>query len=486
MTKLFTLVFLIFSFGAIGQIGYDQSATTLENATYTGANHLSSDPTSGGQPGKFPGDSYSGTVTDDGVSADFTVTHLAEQKGYQPSTENKVFSSPGYGIGINAQSDYTPPSVGTGNDVMAYKITLTNVPTTHKPVIRLMQDYFGQNSEYSTYKVSWVGGETANAVYKDAPANSAVDAAGLPPTTTNGYYKFGSHVEDPSIPNSSNFDLNNRQIEGLDHEGEITNGGTFNVYALPNNKAEWHVEFPVGVTEVSVIKTVSTGGVDATQNPQEEPASYYSDPANGIGKLYPAYGNEAGYARANGESTREFFAFKVDFVPNSILPVEFGEINAHSTKDGVHVSWSTLSEINNSHFEVERSHDGINFYNIGKILGKGNSSSKLEYKFIDSESDGYGKLYYRIKQVDFDGRSAFSEIVYVKLGFSESISIYPNPASSGKLHLKGVKVRTVDVYDLKGRIVYSGGSKSMDLSQLQKGVYIVVVNKHFKERIVLF
>jgi hypothetical protein len=74
------------------------------------------------------------------------------------------------------------------------------------------------------------------------------------------------------------------------------------------------------------------------------------------------------------------------------------------------ISWSTLSEYNNDRFEIERSDDAINFIKIGEIKGKGNSNSINKYEFIDLNLKN---IYYRIKQIDYDGREILTDIKYI-------------------------------------------------------------------------
>ena len=67
------------------------------------------------------------------------------------------------------------------------------------------------------------------------------------------------------------------------------------------------------------------------------------------------------------------------------------------------LSWKTASEINNSHFEIERSNNGKDFIKIGEIAGQGTSNSTKRYQFTD-KNPGSAQQYYRLKQVDFDGK----------------------------------------------------------------------------------
>jgi hypothetical protein len=173
------------------------------------------------------------------------------------------------------------------------------------------------------------------------------------------------------------------------------------------------------------------------------------------------------------------------------LPVEWISFTGKKVFDNVELSWTTATEINNSHFEVERSTDGRNFEQVGEVKGAGNSHTPINYNYTDVTPFGSNSmLYYRLKQVDFNGEFEYSKTIAVsnnKQGNGVTIeAINPNPFTE-KLNLTLNNVSegnvTIEVYDLSGRKHYtqttlsSGqGTLSIDLSSLSnlaKGVYIV-------------
>ena len=95
------------------------------------------------------------------------------------------------------------------------------------------------------------------------------------------------------------------------------------------------------------------------------------------------------------------------------LPIELISFTGHSEGVVNKLEWSTASEINNDYFTLERSEDGINFTEIGKVVGAGNSTSKLNYTFID-EKPLYGINYYILRQTDYNGDYELSNIVAIK------------------------------------------------------------------------
>ncbi len=87
-------------------------------------------------------------------------------------------------------------------------------------------------------------------------------------------------------------------------------------------------------------------------------------------------------------------------------------IEAKELEVGNMISWSTTQEINNKLFQVEKSTDGINFEMVGEVEGAGNSINEQNYRYLDI-STGSSKSFYRIKQVDFEGKAGHTHTVMV-------------------------------------------------------------------------
>jgi len=113
------------------------------------------------------------------------------------------------------------------------------------------------------------------------------------------------------------------------------------------------------------------------------------------------------------------------------LPVELLNFEGFCTNGSINLQWITSSEINNDHFEIERSVNGSDWKNIGSVDGAGNSNSEIQYTFAD-RNILEGVIYYRLRQVDYDGSSKLSDIIQVRCAFESLnpiIFIYPNPFS---------------------------------------------------------
>ena len=157
----------------------------------------------------------------------------------------------------------------------------------------------------------------------------------------------------------------------------------------------------------------------------------------------------------------------------SPLPVELTRFNATAKDQSVNVDWATASEKNSDRFEIQRSATGEAFETVGTVKGQGNTSSAHNYAFVDSRPLA-GRSYYRLRQVDTDGTTAFSPVAAVQL--RSELAVYPNP-SAGVVTLPAtsgdVRYRLLNIV---GQTLLSGqatGNDQLDLTKLGKGTYFL-------------
>ncbi|WP_254411614.1 T9SS type A sorting domain-containing protein [Dyadobacter diqingensis] len=139
------------------------------------------------------------------------------------------------------------------------------------------------------------------------------------------------------------------------------------------------------------------------------------------------------------------------------------------------LEWSTTAETNNDYFEIQRSDDAQAFETIGVREGMGDTKTLVDYEYTD-EKPFSDIVYYRLKQVDFDGTFAFSRIIAViKKEEQHADYIFPNPTGSTvEVSAEGSDVAEVTIFDNGGRIVLVEKSPTqIDVSELKKGDYIV-------------
>ncbi len=141
----------------------------------------------------------------------------------------------------------------------------------------------------------------------------------------------------------------------------------------------------------------------------------------------------------------------------STLPVELIDFSVINQNGYAQLNWMTASEINNDYFEVYRSADGLNLELIGKVEGSGNSTVQKEYRLYDY-MPLEGTSYYRLKQVDFDGKFEWSD--YISFQNDEEVdlefTVYPNPVLGNSIQVKlnqNASKIMVELVDSRGALV---------------------------------
>ena len=159
----------------------------------------------------------------------------------------------------------------------------------------------------------------------------------------------------------------------------------------------------------------------------------------------------------------------------TFLPIELTDFYANINNNAVDLNWTTASEDNNDKFEIERSNDAVNFETIGNVKSKasnGKSTNKLNYDHKDQNPLG-NVSYYRLKQVDKDKTSSYSNIISVNFIKANNIKfvVYPNP-NSGEftVDVSGLENNhpiEITLSDPNGRSVYNSTFNLNDESSLK-------------------
>lgn len=180
------------------------------------------------------------------------------------------------------------------------------------------------------------------------------------------------------------------------------------------------------------------------------------------------------------------------------LPGSITDLGAAYTDNKVQVKWTTAFESNNDRFEIERSTDGASFKTVGNVKGQDNSGTEHSYAFEDDVKRNTitkNDLYYRLKQVDNNGKAAYSKILVVRVYQSkslQSVSVTPNPAVNDirvNVQLNENSFIVTKVMNDSGAEIMrkasrgNTGANSFAMegsSQLQAGVYFleVIINSH--------
>lgn len=163
------------------------------------------------------------------------------------------------------------------------------------------------------------------------------------------------------------------------------------------------------------------------------------------------------------------------------LPVSLQYFNATRMENIARLEWLTTQEQHNSGFEIEKSTDAQTWKRIAfvkSLVSGGNSNMALKYTYSDTILPGYN-IFYRLKQIDFDGKFQFSEIRRVSAVSKANIVVYPNP-SKGHITLTGLtNGDIIDIYDIGGKKVKTVRSNSntfqFSITDIIDGNYRIVV-----------
>ncbi len=143
------------------------------------------------------------------------------------------------------------------------------------------------------------------------------------------------------------------------------------------------------------------------------------------------------------------------YLGGPLLPIRLISFGVITQNGKAAISWTTGFEQNSSHFEIQRSFNGINFTTAGKVNAAGNSTTALKYSFTDLGTL-LGMNYYRLKQIDLDGSVYYSEIKQINITPVNPIVVYPNPATNAiniQFPEHGCNKVDITVYNLKGQVV---------------------------------
>jgi hypothetical protein len=192
----------------------------------------------------------------------------------------------------------------------------------------------------------------------------------------------------------------------------------------------------------------------------------------------------AGNTRIYG-SAIDLGAFEFD--PNTTLPMKLLSFTAQKQNQNALLQWTTAEEQNCKGYEVERSGDSKTWSKMGFVNSlsmNGNSIQDLNYTFTDN-APLQGKNFYRLKQIDFDGRYEYGPVRMVTFDVVNNICIYPNPAKES-VNITGLQGgETVVMFDISGKVLKELKSNSTDmlipLQDLVAGAYQVLIISESKE-----
>jgi len=306
--------------------------------------------------------------------------------------------------------------------------------------------------------------------------------------------KFVSHT------NSSPVNIPTVYATGLDIDGDNSNLKEFNTfygsnYFILENATNLSPSVVVGnITEVTSIGrkftgiTTEYGGIDTTQT-NVMTTNVFSN----INKITVRVGASTSGSAFDTDRMHSIWFKNFTFTsPLSTLPVKLASFTATLGKNNkADLKWTTASEINVSHFVVERSTDGANYNEAGVVFAYGNATDKTNYSFSDNLSNiQSGVVYYRLRSVDLDGKGMYSETRIIKIGKQAenviTITAFPNPVTNEvriaiPAEWQNKKVN-YEVLNANGQVAKktetasSSQVESINTSNLSRGFYVVRVS----------
>jgi PKD repeat protein len=178
-------------------------------------------------------------------------------------------------------------------------------------------------------------------------------------------------------------------------------------------------------------------------------------------------------------------------ITGTILPVELTYFRAENQGNTNLLTWQTASEKNNQGFEIERSSDGKVWETIGFVQGNGTTAEVSDYEFIDNLNhvgfENRHGLYYRLKQVDFDGKYEHSNIVQLATSNSQpETRIFPNPATD-VISIEIDKPTFIQIINSTGQILLEkqiSNTEQLDVSHLSNGIYFLKTGQSMQQVII--
>ena len=292
------------------------------------------------------------------------------------------------------------------------------------------------------------------------------------------YYNTGP-INDPDVTSTTPTSSTINSISGNEY-WRISDGGA-----------------PAGETAIIGLSWDGNSDVSANSSEREELEVMAWNPASSTWDNFGGQNFSSGHTQSAGDfesSSALTFSERIITLgskdASNPLPVDLISFKAMRAEEGVRLEWETASEQNNDYFEVQKSADGKTFNSIGEVAGSGTTNEHHSYSFIDGKPY-QGITYYRLKQVDFDGKYNYSKIVLIDIddvGRNEfGFIMYPNPTKNSEVFLRFItndyhSPVKVSIINTIGVPTYSGLIDLQDLTGdlrislkrgIKPGMYIV-------------
>jgi hypothetical protein len=494
-----------------GNANIEKNGSTANNSTggniFNGTTLLTNSSTAQWRLASTSADTFNGPVTFTKTSTGVLLPAYAGTNSFYSditiNSASAVTFGGGAGIveldGSNNQTITSSNSIPVIQQLIVNKTSGTNTVTLNSPVSigsaatlttgiinTTSANYLNFNSGSSVLGAS-------GASYVDGPVRKTGSTAFDFPTGNNSIYR-------PIAMSAPNVAADAFTAQYFNAAQPYGDEGTFASPLYTISACEyWTLDRTIGTSDVAV-----TLGWNSADCPQD---AYVTDPSSLVvarwdGSAWVSHGNGGTTGNAatgtvsSSAAITSFSPFALGTTsPVNPLPVEWLSFACSKTNTGtVKLTWITASELNSDYFSIEKSKDGLSFQSIGKMKASGTTNNTNRYIYEDSSINS-GRAYYRLKQVDLDGKFEYSEVCYVNSPVEEyTLKIYPNPGSNTVyIDLGGEEALSFSVLNNLGQKLsvpsYDGDAKKvLDTSNLTAGFYIIEVTidrKVFKEKIMI-
>ena len=309
------------------------------------------------------------------------------------------------------------------------------------------------------------------------------------------YINYNTSAFGTNVSSNSNIEftyVNGTCILGQ-HEKDFNFGDLYKDYVANDNTTSrvsfsWQQNYAAGTfagnnvtASASTLFHMKIKYVDVTQDPSicfESIAPFDDQTYTACGP----YGSVAPLTSSNcgSDPGTQIISDTYDCTGASLapLPVELISFTARAENLESRLDWSTASEINNEGFEIERLGENDQWELLDFVNGRGTNNEINNYVFYDKTPKA-GINYYRLKQIDFDGKYEYSNIESVTFEKREiQFSLFPNPTNSKKVYLNIPEDKTeVLIYNGKGQLmsssIFTEGVKEISLKKYSSGIYFV-------------
>ncbi len=309
--------------------------------------------------------------------------------------------------------------------------------------------------------------------------------------TMNGLHYLTVSFDNPANANGTGLPLSS--CDGLGNYTTLLNNGGPSVGTGAANAGVWTV-FPD--TYVATLYNVQLNGRNYSNAPGGGPTYVSHLKRNtfcpGIWTCDGGYDYStiAGNVVQTSRDSHTGFSQFAIAISSTVLPIDLSIFEAACVNKNVQVSWTSASENNNAYYTIERSCEGASsFQAVGKVAGAGNSSTPLQYTFIDSTFPG-NTCYYRLKQTDFNGTPHYLKTIAVSCKDQyqfDLVNVYPNPVVDElNVFFNADKVGPVQISitDLLGKVLISQSvpaavglnQTSLDMTSYSNSVYFIRLN----------